>query len=497
MKPVRLAATLTFFALAALAALPLSAANFCISDGNQLAAALVDVAWNEEADEIRIEYGTLTSNAQAPRDYQWKFDGRHEDYSLTISGGWSKGNGCASIATNSPNATVLDAQWGGPVFVADLRNGFTGVLTLRNLTFARGQVYYVAGPNGSECRGAYDFIVCATGLAVEAWSGSGAVVIDNVLITSGRVEAGVDAPIAHLWHQDGGSIKVRNSIVMGNTLGLGAFTQGVKITTRTNSLAYISNNSIFNNTVTSAEAGLTVDGTATLSNNAVADNNSVAASASQYTAYNVSQQTLRDNHFGSKQFIGGSIPFSEIGTTTGDAQWTQSGVRMVPNAESVLRDSGDNTPTGGIPSIDFSGNARIINGVIDRGAVEAAAVLPIGPSVTPDSPSSGSTTLVYGMDGALANRMVTFSVSGGNLGGTTTLFCDGIIGAAQVTNGSQTISTGGSAGPVTVTLPITSSPVTHTVGCSTTRSNGPIATYFFHYRVAPDLILSDGFETGP
>ncbi|MBI2398688.1 MAG: hypothetical protein HYV17_12905 [Xanthomonadales bacterium] len=498
MKPARLAATLTLFALAALAALPVSAANFCISDGDQLASALVAATSNEEGDEIRIEYGSLTITAPVPRDYRWKFDGRYEDYSLTISGGWSKGNGCASIATNSPDATVLDAQWGGPVFVADLRNGFAGVLTLRNLTFARGQVYYVAGPNGSQCYGAYGGIACATGLAVEAWSGSGAVVIDNVLITTGRVEAGVDAPIVHLWHQDGGSIKMRNSIIMGNTLGDGALTEGVKVRTRTNSVAYISNNSIFNNTVTSAEAGLTVDGTATLSNNAIANNSSVVATAYQYTAYNVSQQTLRDNHFGSRRFAGGDVwPFSEIGTTTGDAQWTQSGVRMVPNAESVLRDSGDNTPTGGIPSIDFSGNARIINTVIDRGAVEAAAVPPIGPSVTPNSPSSGSTTLVHGEEGESVSRIITFSVSGGNLGGTTTLFCDGIIGAAQVINGSQTISTGGYAGLVTVTVPITSSPVTHTVGCSATRSNGPIATYFFHYRVGPDLILSDGFETGP
>lgn len=497
MKPARLAATLVLFALAALAALPLSAATFCVSDGDQLASALLSATANEEGDEIRIEYGTLTITAPVPRDYRWKFDGRYEDYSLTISGGWSKGNGCASIATNSPDATVLDAQWGGPVFVADLRSEFAGVLTLRNLTFARGQVYYDTGePGGSKCRGAWELVRCATGLAVEAWSSSGAVVIDNVLITTGRVQAGVNAPIAHLWLQGGGSIKLRNSIIMGNTLGDGALTEGVKVTTMTNSVAYISNNSIFNNTVTTDEAGLTVDGTATLSNNAVADNSSVVAAAYQYTAYNALQQTLRDNHFGSRVYVG-SLPFSDIGTTTGDAQWTQSGIRMVPNAESVLRDSGDNTPTGGIPSIDFSGNARIINGVIDRGAVEAPAVLPIGPSVTPDSPSSGSTTLVYGVEGALMNRLLTFSVSGGNLGGTTTLFCDGIIGAAQVTNGNQTISTGQHGGPVTVTLPVTDSPVTHTVGCSATRSNGPVSTYFFHFLVAPDLILSDGFETGP
>ncbi|MBK7143912.1 MAG: hypothetical protein IPH76_01415 [Xanthomonadales bacterium] len=96
---------------------------------------------------------------------------------------------------------------------------------------------------------------------------------------------------------------------------------------------------------------------ATVSNNAVANNSSTAINAIQFSSYQAPLQTLRNNHFGSRVYRDGQ-PFSEIATTTGDAQWTQSGIRMVPNAESVLRDSGDNTPTGGIPSIDFSGNAR-------------------------------------------------------------------------------------------------------------------------------------------
>ncbi|MBK6726729.1 MAG: hypothetical protein IPG63_05610 [Xanthomonadales bacterium] len=53
--------------LVATAAQQATAATYCVATGNQLAAALTSATWNEEADEIKIEYGTLTSNAQAPR----------------------------------------------------------------------------------------------------------------------------------------------------------------------------------------------------------------------------------------------------------------------------------------------------------------------------------------------------------------------------------------------------------------------------------------------
>lgn len=493
MKPARLAVTVTLFALAALAALPLHAANFCVSTGNQLNNALSQAGSNAEDDTIKIEYGTLTSNVQAPQNYQWIFDGRGEEYATTISGGWTKGNSCASIATNDPAATVLDAQWWGPTFLADLRYDFSGIFTMRNLTLARGKTF------NAPCMSGGVGIDCASGLGVEAWALIGAsVVIDNVLITTGRVEAGADSPVARLRIQGGGYLRFRNSIVMGNTLGNGDVTSGVEITALTGSILFVSNNSIFGNTVTSDEVGLIVDGVATASNNAVADNASAGASAYQFTARNVSLQTLRNNHFATRRYVGGGYANSESGTTTGDAQWTQVGVRMVPDAESVLRDSGVNSPAGGIPSIDFSGYARIINGVIDRGAVEAAAVAPLGPSVTPSSPANGSTTVVYGSPGTTVQRTISFSTSGGTLGGTTELLCGFIVGTGQVSNnGSQTIPTGGSAGPVTVSLPITSNVQDHTVMCSAARLDGPVSTFFFHYHVAPDLILSNGFETGP
>lgn len=479
------------FVFPLLAALPLHAANFCVATGNQLATALTTAGTNDEDDTIKIEFGTLTSNTEAPQNYQWIFDGRWDEYATTISGGWTKGNGCASIATHDPAATVLDAQYAGPVFLADLRFDFSGTFTIRNLTLARGKLF------GTTCMSGSVGIDCASGLGVQAWALPGAAVtIDNVLIRHGIAAAGVIDPIVDLYMSDSGILRFRNNIVMGNDLSAGADTLGVQIQTTGNAISYVTNNSIFGNTVTSNEVGLSVTGVATLSNNAIADNITVSNDPPyQFTARNVSTMTLRSNHFASRQYVGGGFPFIDSGTTTGDAQWSQSGIRMIPDAESVLRDSGVNNPSGGIPAIDFSGKTRIINTVIDRGAVEADAVPPIGPNVVPNAPGNGSTTLVYGVAGNPVQRAITFSTSGGTLGGSTELICGVISGTAQViANGNQTVPTGSNAGPVTVSIPVTTSPQTHTVLCSYTRDGNSVATYTYHFRALTDGLFGNGFE---
>jgi hypothetical protein len=479
------------FVLTLLAALPLHAANFCVATGNQLAAALTTAGSNDEDDIIKIEFGTLTSDTEAPQNYQWIFDGRGDEYGTTISGGWSKGNGCASIATNDPAATVLDAQYAGPVFLADLRFDFSGTFAIRNLALARGKVF------GTPCISGSVGIDCASGLGVQAWALPGAsVTIDNVLIRNGVAAAGASDEIVDVYMTGGGTLRLRNSIVMGNDLGAGANTSGVQIVASGNTIVYVTNNSIFGNTVTSDEVGLSVTGVATLSNNAVADNVTTGDDPPfQFSAHSVSTMTLRSNHFANRQYVGGGFPFSETGTTTGDAQWTQSGVRMTPNSDSVLRDSGVNSPSGGIPAIDFSGKARIINTVIDRGAVEANVAPPIGPNIVPNAPGNASTTLVYGVASNAVQRTITFSTSGGNSGGSTELLCGVTSGTAQVVaNGNQTVPTGGTAGPVTVNIPVTTTPQTHTVLCSYTRDGNTVGTYTYHFRAMADALFGNGFE---
>ena len=99
---------------------------------------------------------------------------------------------------------------------------------------------------------------------------------------------------------------------------------------------------------------------------------------------------------------------------------------MVPDLVSPLRDSGDNTPTGQVPNIDFSGQPRIVNLTIDRGAVEADAppASEVGPIVSAASPANGSTTVFQGpIGGGFVGTQLTFNVSGGVAPGVTELEC--------------------------------------------------------------------------
>jgi hypothetical protein len=58
-------------------------------------------------------------------------------------------------------------------------------------------------------------------------------------------------------------------------------------------------------------------------------------------------------------------------------------VVRIANQVSSLRDLETNAPSGGALDIDFLGNTRIVNAIIDRRAVEAAAPAPLGPRSLP------------------------------------------------------------------------------------------------------------------
>ena len=154
---------------------------------------------------------------------------------------------------------------------------------------------------------------------------------------------------------------------------------------------------------------------------------------------------------------------------------------MVPDAlpaVSPLRDSGDNNPAGGVPNIDFSGQPRIVNAIIDRGAVEAAdapPAVPVGPLVTAASPADGSTTLLEGLTGTpgeFVSTEITFNYSGGIAPGVTKVECS--ITSAGATFGmnypGETVAVGEVVDPtIVVGFNLYSEPETGTVSCEITR----------------------------
>jgi hypothetical protein len=335
-------------------------ATFCVSTGTQLANALASAATNGQNDEIRITSGTLTGTTEPNTNARWTYRAAASDEatSLSISGGWSTGNSCAS-QTIGILLTQLDAEWQGPnVQISSATPSYSGQVSIRNLTLARGRNFNSFAASG--------ILSSFTGTV------SAQLLIESVLVTSGQSSVQGTQSVL-ISQQGGGFIRFRNNVVSNNTASGTSSGAAVSISATSNAIAYVSNNSIFANQGTAQVAyGLGLGGVVTASNNAVANNTTNAAGSTfQVFSSNGSGITLRNNHFENVLITGGA--FSEQGTTTGDPLWTGIGSVRVPNEVSPLRDSGINNPSGGIASTDIEGFPRIMNSVVDRGASEAPA----------------------------------------------------------------------------------------------------------------------------
>lgn len=458
-----------------LGSVPAHAATFCAATGAQLASHLNTAASNGQDDVIKIEARTLTGTSNGSGEPRWQYHVQASDEatSLTISGGWSLGNNCASQISTSPQDTALDAAFSGRALAFSLMPEveFSGDVVVRNLTITR------ASTGVSSIGAAFNWGV--TGVV------GSSLLLENILVVASNV-TGSGSSAVHISHDGSGSAKARNLIVYGNTTTTGA---PVAVTATGTAYAVLSNASIFDNSNASTAAGLNAFGVVTLANNAVADNTSSVST--HYQAYSAvgTSLTLRNNHFGTKLFTGGVS--SESGTTTGNALWTQVGSIIIPDANSPLRDSGLNSPTGGLATTDFNGDARIVNGTVDRGAIEAAPVPPVGPYVVPAAPTNNSTSSIPGgKSGDSKYVSLTFTVSGGTNGGTTALVCTTTAGTvSQIQSGTQTIAIGANVNPVRVYFTLTVSPQTGTVQCTATPQGGVPSTYTYHFNAPAGAVL--------
>ncbi len=474
-QPQTMASGLIALAIGMTAASSTFAATHCVSTGTQLANALNSSAGNDQDDEIRIVATTLSGTSNPAGNPRWGFTpGANDlDNHLTITGGWSSGNNCNSQVSTDPTDTVLDAAYTGRALVFLVTGTpLEGSVILRNFMITRGSS-----------------TTQSSGTSLD-WRVSGAttssLLAENLLVVAASSATSNTMPVL-IEHAGSGNAKLRNIIVYGNST---TSTGGVNIRATGSAYAVLSNASIFDNHCSCAASGLNASGIVTLANNAVADNTSSAATSFQFRSDVPGSLTLRNNHFGTKSMAGS--PFSETGTTTGDAQWTQVGSTIVPDTISPLRDSGINNPTGGLASTDFDGSARIVNTTVDRGAIEATAIPHIGPTISAVSPTPGTGQFMPdGLINTTVTATITFAATGGTGAGTTSLVCvDDNAAATLSASANQTVAVGASVTPIVVTMTYVQAGYNLGVVC-TANTNGNI--YSFQYA----FFVPDASANGP
>lgn len=468
------------------------ATNFCVGSGDDLYQALEEAEGNGASDVIRIRVGTmrtLWSVGGATWNLNYSPFGGGGVGGLSISGGW---NSDCSQQTLDPTLTVLDGQNLRPVLgifsTSPLPGRDSMQLSVSNLTLDRG-------------RAISSFVVA--GLTVQLTDGvqGDSISVENVVVTrssSADFPAGNAGPRVVSLVSTAGNVRFRNSVVYNNNVSAALGGNTVSVITDQTAVALISNNSIFGNVGSSAfGGGMQVLGVATLSNNVIAENSSTNSSGTmQLCILSAATVTLVNNHIPALGCSG--VPFSNVGTTVGAAQWSGSGPFRVPNVGSPLRDSGTNSPTGGLATTDVRGLPRVVNVLVDRGAVEAQPPANTGPTITALDPLAGSTTTLPATSGPIRTTQLLFLTQAGTGTAQTTLDCQATGGSGVVTfRGLQTISNGGWALPVDVAIDNPApggGSVQASFVCNVSRENANSYSLTYQFVVSDQPLFRNGFE---
>jgi hypothetical protein len=339
--------------LFALALISLSAAAsaqvFCVSTSPQLINAL-SAAQGGTASMIRLRIGTylLSASANAPALTI------ADTSDLSISGGWN--TGCTAQIATSPDQTILDAQGTGALLNIDYPDGSSHEVDFSMLSF-RGGVgplqltagcVYAISDAGADATLRFDLVSfrgCNNGP-----NGGGAAALRTDL--------------------DGVRFILRNSVIAGNSINNG---NAVFLLGRSDGTYTLTNNTIADN-LGDDTRGLRVEieppfaGEAgdffRLTNNIVY-RNGTWVTADLIFGNNV-QALMNNNHIG----VPGLIPVGVTvnAATTGDPGFDGNTLQLRPN--SPARNSGLTTAPGGLTSVDYALNPRVVGSVVDRGAYE-------------------------------------------------------------------------------------------------------------------------------
>lgn len=345
-----------FAVLLVLAASSAPAAEFCVTNSQQLDDALWSARNNGQNDVIRIATGSYVGGFAY---------GGSEDFDLTLSGGWSEffGNPCGQ-QIDSPYATILDGNLTERVML--IQAALDSDITVSDLTFINGDAN-PASAGGLEIRSLENFV--------------GDVLVERTAFINNKGHF-----YSALSSGRGRKVTVRNSVfaLNENTTGDGTLFLG-----NNDALGiYFNNNTVVNNsslaTDPSVHSGLRAYpfGTSGLfvANNLFWDNDgrdfSVGGSASESYLYN---NNIAD-YFGSMDVVANNFSMPPV---------FEPGIfNYVPAINSGEINHGRNSPIfvpvpppfnvqWGAGITDFYGNPRVIDRWVDVGAFEAEAEVPI------------------------------------------------------------------------------------------------------------------------
>ncbi|MGE4070305.1 MAG: choice-of-anchor Q domain-containing protein [Lysobacterales bacterium] len=467
------------------------AATYCVASGDELAAAFADAESVNEDSVVRLRAGRMTTLAGPIGGVSWRFRYHYRRFSMNISGGW---NSTCTSQTLDPTLTVLDGRNASQVLSIDDREynwanlfgPFGSAISISNLTLDKGRSI------NPQAQG----VLSALNIEVLSAFPTATVVVENVIIKGNTTEL-ANSGVAKITLAGGGLALFRNNVVYSNNMSGGSGSSVVEVVAANDALAFVTNNSIFGNVVAGPVSGLRASGRVRVSNNVIVENSSTTSSnAIQFYSADASELRIINNHFGSFTYFG--TPFTISGTTTGPALWSGSAPFRVPDTNSPLRDSGSNSEIYGPVVTDVRGLPRVVNTVVDRGAVEAQPPANTGPIISALQPDVGSTTTLPATSGSTQTTRVFFLTQSGNGTARTTMNCSVTAGNGAVTvRETQQVSNGGLALPVDVALdnPVAGNGnVTATLECDVYRENANVYTLTYYFVVADPRLFRNGFE---
>jgi hypothetical protein len=330
------------------------AANFCVSTGAQLQAALSTASDNGVDDTIKLEAGLYTGGVAVA----FAYNNTSDNSSVKISGGWLSLGAIFPCVSQSfgPTVSVLSGQGVRPVLRASGGPGTSGDITVENLTIRDG--LSAADAAGLEVGGTGNF--------------SGDLLIDRVDVDSNTATTiGGGGRIG----SDGGSVTLRNSLFRNNRCG--AYSCAVTVFTSFGNPAslrgFVGNNTFVNNRCSAGAPGTCFGGADVGGSARQAVYNNLFFDNDGADLYLASPNVLVFNN--NVAVIDGDAPSSSGGNKNvrdpGFVEAASQNYRLEP--DSPLREGG--TAGYGSGTLDFDGNPRLNDQQYDIGAFENQNVL--------------------------------------------------------------------------------------------------------------------------